>query len=731
MRIPSFIVFTGLVQYPITSQATPDDLFFELPVVLSATRLEQPISETPIAVTIIDRQMIVASGARNIPDILYLGPGMLIGHSLNEFGDEPRVVVAYHGHSDQYSRQMQVLIDGRSIYEPVLGGVNWNNIPVNIDDIERIEVIRGPNASTYGSNSFLAVINIITRHAAEDTGHYVRTNIGHNDITDATYRFADQFGDLDYRFTITSYNDSGQETINGAALRDDVGTNTIDYRFDYQINSNSQLTYQGGYSDSTQQARASTRPGSFNPDRDIDNLNAYQFFRYENTLNQAHSIKAQYYYNLFDKTDVFSVPLTLDPIDLNEDINNLLGLPSIAMGTLSIDTFDLNNNESFKSERHNIEITHYFTPDNDLRLIWGIGAQQDSGESTYYFGSSSNRSRNIYRAFSNIESKITDAINFNVGALWENSDLVGSNVSPRASLIGKITPQHSLRASYSEAIRTLFLAEQFADITLNADTNVTVDVTFPIVTQISQPVSLISDILRSTNPLVTERIISREIGYYGRFADDDLLISARIFRNSLSNLIDATAVPSDIELSPGEDGLVDVFNNLYSTTIKGLELELDYNFNSSLRLISNASLLDIEGNFDPSDATPTNDISRLEESVREYHHSAPDHAFTLMAIKKFSELYTGSFSFHYIGDMAWLDANRTSTREGRRNTGGYRKLDMRLARNWSQHNTNYTLALVLQNAYEDYSNYDASPHVVSSAAEQNLTGYIELRMQHH
>lgn len=196
--------------FPATLFAVNDDPFFEMPVVLSASRLAQPISETPVAVTSIDRELIEASGARSIPDILRLVPGMIVGYSANEWGEEAKTVVSYQGHTDQYSRRMQVLIDGRSIYEPLLGGVAWNMLPINIDDIERIEVVRGPNASTFGSNSFLGVVNIITRHAAEDPGHFVKANAGNHGIRDLTYRFGGNEGDLNYRITLSTQNDDGQ-----------------------------------------------------------------------------------------------------------------------------------------------------------------------------------------------------------------------------------------------------------------------------------------------------------------------------------------------------------------------------------------------------------------------------------------------------------------------------------------------------------------------------------------
>ena len=227
---------------PSISLSAEDELFFDMPVVLSANRLEQPVSDAAVSVSVIDRETIEASGARTIPEVLKLIPGMQVGYSGNEFGDEPKYVVAYHGHSDQYSKQMQVLIDGRSIYDPFFGGINWKSIPVNIDDIERIEVSRGPNLATYGSNTFQAAINIITRTAAEDQGSYVRTNLGNHDIADLTYRFGGNSGKLDYRVTASTMNDDGLDSANQYDHPDDTSSNNIDYRLDYQIDNENSIS---------------------------------------------------------------------------------------------------------------------------------------------------------------------------------------------------------------------------------------------------------------------------------------------------------------------------------------------------------------------------------------------------------------------------------------------------------------------------------------------------------
>ena len=125
---------------PLSTHPEEDYYFQEMPVVLTASRLSQPISEAPSAMTVIDREMINASGFRTVPDLMRLVPGMYVG-----FQDANNPVVTLNGATDQFSRRMQILIDGRSIYMPPFGGVSWADLPLLVEDIERIEVVRGLN----------------------------------------------------------------------------------------------------------------------------------------------------------------------------------------------------------------------------------------------------------------------------------------------------------------------------------------------------------------------------------------------------------------------------------------------------------------------------------------------------------------------------------------------------------------------------------------------------------
>ncbi len=659
--------------------ATDDNLYAELPVVLSASRLDQPTSEAPLAVTIIDRDTIAASGARTIPDVLRLVPGMIVGNSANEFGDEPKIVVAYHGHTDQYSRQMQVLIDGRSIYEPMLGGVNWNMLPINLEDIERIEVTRGPNASSYGSNSFLAVINVITRHAAEDIGQLFKASAGNHDIVDLTYRFGGQQDDVDYRITVSTQNDDGQDTVNGTANHDDAAAKAIDYRIDYQLSNAQQLTYQGAYGQTTLDADQNYASGGIKPVRDSDNMNAYQFLKFENIIDDENSFVLQYYYNLLDKSD----QSTSRPV--------VPGAP--------FDTFTLPLDFSLKSARHNVEFTHDLQPTEDVRLIWGLGAQRDTGQSAFLLGTTDELSRRIYRLFSNVEWHLGDKDILNIGIQYEHNQSIAAATSPRLSYIHKFTPRHSVRLGVSKSTRSPFITEEHSNTSLMQELT-----SGGVATGI-----ILRDVQLLPAPdLDNEIIISRDIGYYGRYLNDDLLFNTRIFRDTISHLVRLSPVSNP----PGDnlDSDADTYINDNSTIVSGIEAEIDFYLDPTLRVTSSGTVMDIKIN------DPVPNLRSID-----YQQSAPDKTAAVIIMKNFNERYSSSMGFYYVGNFSWIDAHNSVPNQ-------YRKLDIKLSRHFHSNGDKATLSLVLQNLLEDYNNYDSTPDN-GPVLEQNLTAYLEFRLR--
>src|SRR5690554_2964284 len=178
------IFILGIASLTVNAQDGYDSYIYEdfgnidyIPEVLTATRLKQPKAETPASVTVISAEQIQALGARNIPEVLRFVPGMFVGHSQSESSD----TVIYHASSQNFTCRLQVLIDGRSVYNAAVARVIWDNIPLAVEDINRIEIIRGPSSATYGANAFLATINIITKSPEESLGTQMRYRGGNND----------------------------------------------------------------------------------------------------------------------------------------------------------------------------------------------------------------------------------------------------------------------------------------------------------------------------------------------------------------------------------------------------------------------------------------------------------------------------------------------------------------------------------------------------------------------
>ncbi|WP_236744308.1 TonB-dependent receptor plug domain-containing protein [Marinobacter similis] len=144
----------------------------QIPEVLTTTRLRQSKLKVPGTTTIITGDMIRDLGIMNLVEVFRLVPGMVVG----EYGSNNQVT-SYHGTSQYEQRRLQVQIDGRTAYRASLSDVDWIAMPVALENIERIEVSRGPNAAAYGINAFLGSINIITRSPYDTAGAEAYTSI--------------------------------------------------------------------------------------------------------------------------------------------------------------------------------------------------------------------------------------------------------------------------------------------------------------------------------------------------------------------------------------------------------------------------------------------------------------------------------------------------------------------------------------------------------------------------
>jgi len=445
--------------------------FQKIPVVLSASRLSQPISETPNAMTVIDREMIAASGFRNLSDLFRLVPGMYVG-AYN--GYTP--IVTYHGAFDQYARRMQVLVDGRSVYLPPFSYVNWEDIPLHIDDIERIEVIRGTAAASHGANSSQGVINIITRDASSAHGASVSVLKGNGGMSDIAAHLGNTGENLDYRMTLGYRADDGFDAL---SLNDSSTDHLANLRANYHYDVSNSFELQLGYLEGTRGLGIINR--RTDPFRSTRTLSDFQQLAWSHVQPQGDEIRLQYY-------------------RIHRDFNDPGSDQKLPENTVA--------------DRHDLELQHIMQLGVSNRLVWGAGARFDWADSPANL--TIPQSLHQSRLFAHDEWRMTPSALLNVGAMYEKDGMGHSNTSPRVALNYHLTPQHTLRASTSVAYRNPAIMEG-----KGLGTTLTI---LPLVYQ-------------SAGGLRPEKTLSKEIGYLGEFNAIGLTLDARAYIDQVSDII--------------------------------------------------------------------------------------------------------------------------------------------------------------------------------------------------
>ena len=178
---------------PDLSQASLEDLMNIQ--VTSVSKKEQKLSKAVGAIFVITQEDIAHSNATNIPDLLRMVPGMDVAQiNANTWA------VSVRGFDGRFSNKLLVMVDGRTVYTPTFGGVFWDALDLPLEDIERIEVIRGPGGSIWGANAVDGVVNIITKKASETHGGLVVAGAGNVDQGFGAIQYGGTIGNsTDYR----------------------------------------------------------------------------------------------------------------------------------------------------------------------------------------------------------------------------------------------------------------------------------------------------------------------------------------------------------------------------------------------------------------------------------------------------------------------------------------------------------------------------------------------------
>lgn len=545
----SFLLFG---QFPAQASGLPEvdaneEAFLSpLPIILTPSRLPQPLNEAPAAVTVIDRELIRATGYRDISRLLRLVPGMQVGQERGSSN-----WVTYHGMGNDYPSWMQVLVDGRSVFSPGnFDGVDWTALPVTIDEIERIEVLRGTDSAAYGSNAFLGVINIITRHSADAPGTKVSAGAGTASVRDLGLELGEASEKGGLRLNAAYKQDQGF-----AGLHDAKRFALASLRSDRRITDHDEIMFRFAASSGSRELGYPDSTFSNNAERTSDSCNATLHLQWRHTPTPEEEWLLHYYRNQ-DRT--------------REEWN-------ASAPAYGITAVPLNRNRN--SVRDNLELQHRTILSDALRAVWGLELRHDQVEAPFLYYGNAGQSSDLARLFGQAEWRFSPDWSLNASALAEKSDRDAVHLSPRLFANWKASPQDTLRFGYAHAWRPPTLFERYGDVRAMYQGTLLVQPYLP-------------------NPeLQATHIDSLEMGYLGQFQPWNTRLDVRLFNERIGNYITRVSQPD--YTAPSLSAILPSarYENLASPVIlRGVEYQFDSRPLPGTKLLFSHTLIDRSSN---------------------------------------------------------------------------------------------------------------------------------------
>lgn len=378
--------------------------------VTSPSKRAEPLAQVSAAIYVITEDEIRRSGMTSIPELLRLVPGLHVAQI-----DSSRWAVTSRGFNSQFANKLLVLIDGRTVYTHLFSGVFWDVQDVMLEDIERIEVVRGPGGTLWGANAVNGVVNIITKNAKDTQGLLATGGGGTVERAFGHARYGVAVGDTAHVRGYVKYLDREElETDTGDDANDQWDMIRGGFRFDWEPSARDSVQVQGDY----YSGRAHSTLITFIPSHD-DIAGGNILGRWQRTFSETSELSLQSY---FDRTER-DVKLLLE-----EDRN----------------TFD-------------VELQHRFGLRSAHDVIWGVGYRllNDDIRNTGVVFDPDSRTDHLVSGF--LQDKVSffgDQLQVTVGTKLEHNDYSGFEYQPSIRGRWKVRPQHSVWAAISRAVRT-------------------------------------------------------------------------------------------------------------------------------------------------------------------------------------------------------------------------------------------------------------------------------------
>lgn len=399
--------------------------------VTSVGKKEQNLSDSTAAVFVITNQDLKRSGVTNIPDALRMVPGLTVSRI-----DSNKWAVNSRGATSRFADKLLVFIDGRTVYTPFFSGVYWEVQDVMLEDVDRIEVIRGPGATLWGANAVNGVINIITKQASDTQGGVVTAGGGTTEEGFAEARYGAAMGDATHgRFYAKGFKRDEFERPSGEGAGDDWEMVQGGFRVDTRTTARDTLTIQGDLYDGEINQElvlpTLTPPYAESIDDTADVSGGNLLTRWQRVLSSTSDITLQLLYDVSEREEAFT----------NEEKENI-----------------------------DVDFQHHFKAGDRHDIVWGAGYQRihdELAETSVLTYSPESRTDDLFSAFLQDEILLIDRkLWLTLGSKVEHNESTGYEVQPSARLLFSPRPNHKLWAAVSRAVRTPSRVERDGEVML-------------------------------------------------------------------------------------------------------------------------------------------------------------------------------------------------------------------------------------------------------------------------
>jgi len=514
--------------------------------VTSVSKKRERLSDTAAAIFVITQEDIRRSGATSIPDLLRMVPGLDVAQI-----DANTWAISSRGFNDRFANKMLVLMDGRVVYTPFFSGVYWDVQDTLLEDIERIEVVRGPGATMWGTNAVNGVINIITKHAKDTLGGLVSGGGGNQEQGFGAVRYGGQINDRAYyRFFAKYFNRDDFSNSSGQDGADHWNILRGGFRTDWTLGGRDSLTVQGdlynGSAGETAPRVVSLSPpttGFFDDRTHLAGGNL--LLRWNRTFSARSDTTLQLYYDRDDRRDA-----------------------------------------RISEVRHTVDLDfrHHLRVGSRHDMVWGLGyrftADEAVGSLSLSFNPSSH-SQSLLNAFFQDEIVLLpERLRLTLGAKIEHDQANAVlEIKPNMRLLWTPHPRHAIWAAISRADRSPARSDTSLRVNLAAFRGA--GGTTTVLALFGNP------------ELRDEEVLATELGYRAQLGKR-LSLDVTGFYNRYDELRASEQGPPFFESDPQPSHLVIplVFQNASHGNTHGIELATNWNLTGRWRLSGGYTWLD-------------------------------------------------------------------------------------------------------------------------------------------